>query len=154
MRIHNTTAALLLTFLVAGCAGENSGNTKQPMTSGTQQAPWNVTYHDGSNNGFRFWQEAENEATRFEYSPITPETSSSGIYSGGEPRQGPMNNEHVDELWRWIEQLESDTSLHTASRMMRTGAFTVTTASGTRRFIIKHSPPLSEFNAFLAQLRD
>lgn len=154
MPIRNTTVALLLSLLVAGCAGENSENTKQPMTSGAQQAPWSVTYHDGSNNGFRFWQESEDEATRFEYAPMTPEASSSGIYSGGEPKQGPLNNEHVDELWRWVERLESDTSLHAASRMMRTGAFTVTTASGTRRFIVKHSPLLDAFNAFLAQLRD
>lgn len=154
MLIRRTTVVLLLILLVAGCSNKNHGNAQQMMTTETPEAPWHVTYRDGSNNGFQCRQDSEDEDARFEYSPITPETSSSGIYSGGEAKKGPLNDNHVAALWRWVVRLESDTSLHADSRMMGTGAFTVTTASGTRRFIVKNGPFLREFDAFLAQLRD
>jgi hypothetical protein len=41
-------------------------------------APWSVTYHDGSGNQFRFRQESETQAARFAYDPVRPEHSSSG----------------------------------------------------------------------------
>ena len=124
------------------------------MTTDTLATPWSVTYHDGSGNGFHFRQASEAEGVHFEYAPVTPETSSSGLYSGGQAKQGAVNAEHVEELWQWVFKLESETSLHTPARMMGTGAFNVTTASGARRFMVKNGPLLRAFNTFLLQLRD
>ena len=112
MLIRRTMVVLLLTTLVAGCSSNDHENAQQVMTTDAPEAPWNVTYHDGSNNSFRCGQESEGEHARFEYAPITPETSSSGIYSGGQAKKGPMNAKRVEEFWRWVVKLESDTSLH------------------------------------------
>ncbi|MFQ5568026.1 MAG: hypothetical protein ACE5G0_00040 [Rhodothermales bacterium] len=117
------------------------------------ETPWSVTYHDGSGNGFRFWQETEGGAARFDYLPITPEISSSGSYSGGEPKKGILNAEHVEELWRWVRRLEAETSLHINARVKGSGAFYLTTSTGEKDFIITNSSLLRQFNAFLLPLR-
>ncbi len=116
--------------------------------------PWSVIYHDGSANGFRFWKDSSAESARFEYSPVKPEESSTGRYSGGEERKGKMKDGSALQLWRWIRRLESDTSLHTKARNKGTGAFVVKESSGDQRdFIIEDGPLLREFNQFLARFR-
>ena len=135
--------------LAASCRSTDHATTQQSMFTETPEAPWSVTYHDGSGNRFYYSQLSKGEEAHFAYTPVTPETSSSGTYSGGEAREGPVDEGHVEELWQWLVKLASDTALHTASRMMGTGSFSVTTPSGTHRFIVKNSPPLREFNAFL-----
>src|SRR5262245_39969007 len=62
-----------------------SDPSQQPMAAEAMKAPWKVTYHDGAGNGFQFWQDAEGGEVRFDYSPVRPEQSSTGFYSGGEP---------------------------------------------------------------------
>jgi hypothetical protein len=132
----------------AGAARTNVGG-KAP-----KGAPWSVIYHDGSGNGFRFWKDAGGEGARFEYTPIRPDNSSTGIYSGGEPKSGRLDDRRARELWWWVRRLEADASLYTDSRMKGTGAFRLMeSAGGTREFIIKGSALLIKFNKFLAPFR-
>ena len=119
------------------------------MGTDSRDLPWSVTYHDGSGNGYRFWQEAASEAAGFEFSPVTPETSSSGIYNGGEPKTGQVSAERVDELWRWLDDLEFEDSIRAATRVKGSGAFRAKTPRGTRDFLIENGPRLHEFEAFL-----
>ena len=146
--------ALLILILAAGCRSTDPANTQPIMFTETPDAPWSATYHDGSGNRFYYRQLSKGEEAHFAYTPVTPETSSSGTYSGGEAREGPVDEEHVAELWQWLVKLAADTALHAGSRMMGTGSFTVTTPSGTHRFIVKNSLPLREFNAFLSRSLD
>jgi hypothetical protein len=118
------------------------------------EAPWNVVFHDGSGNGYRFWKASRKEGTRFEYSPVQPENSSTGMYTGGEPKKGRVDGKRVRELWRWVRRLEGDASLRTDSRDKGTGAFRVQDpAGGDRQFIIENSPLLQDFDTFLARYR-
>lgn len=64
------------------------------------KAPWLATYHDGSGNGYRFWKDSENQGARFEYSPVQPKESSTGMYGGGEPANGVLNSKQAEELWQ------------------------------------------------------
>ena len=128
----------------------NPKKMQDPMTT---TAPWRLVYHDGSGNGYRFEQEANGDA-RFAYTPVRPQTSSSGVYSGGEPKEGRLGDGEVEALWTWVLKLEEDTSVHAESRMMGSGTFSLTTPDGNRTFIIKNGSQLRAFNTFLAPFRD
>ncbi len=159
MWIKSILALILLVAFQAGSTAEpsrQSAGAARTKTEGKapKRAPWSVAYHDGSGNGFRFWKDTEDERPRFEYTPVRPENSSTGIYSGGEPKSGRLDDRHARELWRWVRRFESDASLQTDSRMKGTGAFKLTESAGaTREFIIKSSALLSKFDKFLEPFR-
>ncbi len=109
-----------------------------PKAKDAPAAPWELDYGDGSGNGLRFWQE-EGKAARFSYSPMTPELSSSGTYSGGSPNRGELTAGQAQALWTEARRLESNTALHAASRMKGTGSFTITSPTGKGAFIVSRS---------------
>ncbi len=159
MWIQCVTALILLAALQAGPPAEpgrrHGGAARvRAEAAAPGRPPWGVTYHDGSGNGFRFWEEAGGEGARFEYAPVRPEDSSAGTYSGGEPKSGRLTGRHARALWRWVRRLEADASVRAETRMKGTGAFSLTEpGGGTRDFIVKNSAPLSRFEEFLAQFR-
>jgi len=65
----------------------------------------------------------------------------------------PAGHPRVDELWRRIEALEADPTLHTDARAKGTGAFRMTTPTGDRQLIIKAGTALAGFDAFVATFR-
>ena len=87
--------------------------------------PWTLSYADGSANVYRFV--ATDDGVRFTYDPVTPATSSTGTYSGGDPidRTLDLDDPRVDELWAHIRTLEADTAHHVADRCKGDGALTV-----------------------------
>ncbi len=123
-----------------------------PMGNGARQPPWSVVYHDGNGNGFRIWQETSPDGVQFEYSPVKPETSSSGLYDGGEPRAGELDAARAEELWRHVAKLESDPSLREERRVKGSGALRVTTPDGENEFLVRSGPELDAFEAFLTSL--
>ena len=94
-----------------------------------------------------------NDEAKFVYNPVTPKESSSGTYSGGSPRKGAMTPAQVSELKRWVQQLKDDSANHAEQRGMGTGAIHRTTSDGEDDFIVKRSPALKDFEAFLAVFR-
>lgn len=107
-------------------------------------APWSIGYWDGSANAYHVT--ADGTAVTFEYRPVTPERSSTGMYSGGPPRAARLDAAQAAELWRRVCELESTTELHSVDRMKGTGAFQLTDAAGTRDFIILRGPALLAFD--------
>lgn len=89
------------------------------------------------------------------YAPMTPERSSTGLYSGGEPIQArPLTSEQVAKIWKLVNQLEVDSSVHGERREKGSGKFRIVSGAGERGFIIKRSAPaLAEWDQFLAGLR-
>jgi hypothetical protein len=147
-------AVITITVLVALVVCESRG-TAAVEEKPAPEAPWSVRYHDGNGNGYRFWKSAKKERARYEYAPIQPENSSSGIYSGGKPQKGTLAAKRVRELWRRVRKLEADASLHADSRMMGTGSFVLKeTGSAERKFLIKGGSVLKEFDTFLEPLRN
>ncbi|MBW2700835.1 MAG: hypothetical protein JRF33_08445 [Deltaproteobacteria bacterium] len=122
----------------------------QSMPSHIPSTPWKINYHDGSNNGFSAWQESPGADLLFTYSPTQAEHSSSGHYSGGEPKQGKLSLKQCETLWRQVIDLESDKSLHAASRMMGTGAFKLAEPTGERGFVIKRGAGLETFEDLIS----
>ena len=115
-------------------------------------APWSIVYADGAANVSRLSRASDTAPVEFEYDPVTPERSSTGTYSGGPPRQERVapDDPRIDALWREVERLEADTAVHTATRNKGTGAFTVTTPTQTREFIVEHGPAQHEVERILA----
>ncbi len=61
-----------------------------------------AAYIDGSNNVYEIGE-------RLEYIPMTPERSSTGMYSGGEPRSIALDAEQRNELLAVLDQIAADT---------------------------------------------
>lgn len=114
----------------------------------TPAGPWAIAYADGSANAYHL--ASDGAGATFEYRPVTAAQSSTGQYSGGEPRRGKLDAAQVAELWRQLAALEANPKLHTTDRMKGTGAFQVTDAAGTRAFIIRRGPALLAFDELLA----
>lgn len=112
--------------------------------------PWRVDYHDGSGNHVVFRQDGPDEAV-FEYIPIQPKHSSSGIYSGGQPQHGVVTAAKVQQLWQHLSALRKNTSLHVSNRMMGTGAFRLQEGPHVTQFLLGEGPALREFQAMVIQ---
>jgi hypothetical protein len=98
--------------------------------------PWSLVYADGSANLFRF--EATADGVRFVYEPMTPERSSSGMYSGGDPRDERIDttDRRLVDLLRIVTDLERDRAHHADARCKGDGAVTITIAGETRDFLV------------------
>lgn len=116
------------------------------------QAYWTLDYSDGSANQYHFEQRSKDAAVSFRYVPVRPEESSTGMYSGGEPRQGRLTAGQAHELKRRLTDLESDAALRVEERGKGTGDFRVQTPEGTRGFLIRMGPEIRRFDDFLKKL--
>ena len=123
------------------------------MSRDIPDAPWSVSYHDGSNNGFACQQRTASGAVTAEYRPMTPERSSSGTYSGGAPWHGTVSTDHVKALWRMLRGLQAAKDQHVINRVMGSGSFKLETPGGETLFTIRHGGELARLDNFLEQLR-
>lgn len=112
--------------------------------------PWTIVYADGSANVYRF--QADGVIVRFTYEPVTPERSSTGFYSGGNPIDQPLTNDdpRLDELWQHVHALDADTASHAEERNKGDGAFTITVGEKRRRFLVLRSAT-RKLEAFLVR---
>ena len=134
------------TYLLAATAAEE----EKPAP----QAPWSVSYRDGSGNGYRFWKVSKKESARFAYSPVQPKNSSTGLYSGGKPKKGTLDVKRAGQLWQRVRRLEKDASLRIENREKGTGAFILREpATRERTFIIKRGSSVADFDLFLKPFR-
>jgi hypothetical protein len=150
-------ALALLVGSAAACPPTPPPGEQAPAAEPTEEAtvpatPWNVRYADGSGNTIRLWQDAGDGTAHFETTPVTPENSSSGTYSGGAPRSGDVDSARTDELWRHIREMQSETSIHAETRTMGSGSFSLTTPAGQTDFLVRRCPRLLTFDTWLAQL--
>ena len=102
----------------------------------TPNPPWTLVYADGSANVYRFV--ADVGGVRFAYEPVTPEQSSTGTYSGGNPIDVLLaaDDPRLATLWKHAAALEDDVGRHAEERNKGDGAFTVTTEGKRRRFLV------------------
>lgn len=119
-------------------------------TTAVPSAPWSITYADGSGNVYTVHDDGGGAA--YTYEPVTPERSSSGTYSGGAPRSGPLAAATTETLWSKVQAFAIATAEHVTERAMMTGSFSIKDASGERSFIVRPSPALTDFDQFLAAL--
>lgn len=117
----------------------------------TPTPPWKLVYADGSANVYRF--DAQDDGVDFAYDPVTPERSSTGFYSGGDPRAArfALDDPRIAELWRSVRALEADTSSHADARCKGDGAVTLVTPEGSHDFLVVRAAT-RELEALLERL--
>ncbi len=112
--------------------------------------PWSIDYRDGSANAFR--ARDDGRSATFEFVPVTPEQSSTGRYSGGAPKSGPLAAADVEALWALVHALDDDGAVHTTERGKGTGAFSLRDATGTRDYIVQRCPALAALDELITRL--
>ena len=80
-------------LLLTVCLGEGVA-----VPSAAPEAPWSVSFYDGSGNRLQVWKASKRERVRFEFSPVQPDHSSTGLYSGGRAKKGRVDSRHTQEL--------------------------------------------------------
>jgi hypothetical protein len=116
----------------------------------TPTPPWSIRYADGSANHYSI--DSDGDGATFDYDPVRPEQSSTGTYSGGDPRSGRLDAAQVTSLWQRIAALEGNRAVHQEDRNKGTGAFHLTDASGSRSFIIQMGDDIRGFDDYLRTL--
>ena len=97
-------------------------------------SPWTVVLADGSNNVTRVVQ-TESGAT-WSYEPMTPERSSSGTYSGGDPANGVLDTDAAAGFWEAVTTAMKDDAGHANTRAMGTFSLSVTTNGATDAVVL------------------
>lgn len=149
--------------VLAGCASQDASRNKSdpavradaaetPIASAVPGIPWKLDYMDGSANTYRFRQDAIDQPASFAYVPVTPEGSSSGTYSGGEPISGNLTGPEASQLWGLVRQLEAATADHVTDRAMGTGSFSYKAPAGNGAFLVKQEA-LGPWNVFTRSLK-
>lgn len=110
--------------------------------------PWALTWADGSGNISRIWQDQEGGEARLAYEPVRPETSSSGVYSGGEARRETLPPERVAELWTLARAVARDAP-RAETRAKGTGVLTLSEPTGTTEALVVASPATAALDAAL-----
>ncbi|MEM7581969.1 MAG: hypothetical protein AAF560_01195 [Acidobacteriota bacterium] len=123
----------------------------EPYATSTEN--WTVSYWDSSGNGYRFTANPDGTA-RFVYRPVTPEQSSSGTYSGGDPCEATLEPRDVAALFERVNELAASSALHIEKRQMGTGQFRIHEGDMVRRFILRNGSALRAFNAFVVGFRE
>lgn len=72
-------------------------------------------FFDGSGNGYSFSKDS------IFYDPVTPEHSSSGIYSGGEKASTSITVKEFKQLKKNFNSLVKNSSIHLDNRIMTSG---------------------------------
>jgi hypothetical protein len=139
------TGTPVLAHVAPEAAVDESGAVSQGVAPGTPPAPtlaratwralnpvpagrWHVVFYDGSGNLTEI--DGNGSEAWYRYAPVTPETSSSGTYSGGAPAAGDVSPERVLTLWVWIESVRHDPAVAAPRREKGTGALQITTSFG------------------------
>lgn len=92
--------------MVTFCGIASAGNTS-------------YTYIDGNNNEYTITSDS------LIYSPITPAESSSGEYSGGEPKRVKISSEQFLKIESIIKSIQKDKSAQIDNRLMGCGTLLV-----------------------------
>ncbi len=87
---------------------------------GPQTLPWTLSVADGSGNRNVITRTAQSKIATWTYTPMTPENSSSGTYSGGTAARGALSAPDAAILWATVRALQADTDQHSARREMGT----------------------------------
>jgi len=93
--------------------------------------PTDYSYADGSANVY------ELRGHVLEYIPVKPEESSTGTYSGGEPKTVTISTQQRDTLQSLFEKAILNTAVHQKDRAKGTGAITMIKSKEEQRYILR-----------------
>ena len=131
-----------------------SGHNDESIHGSDLPTVWRIRYDDHSGNRYRFGSGDDGAAAYVSYQPMTPERSSSGIFTGGEPHDGALSAAQASELLTAVLALESASDCHAETRMKGTGSFAISEGAGKeRRFLVRRGARLRAFDERAASLR-
>lgn len=114
------TISILFFTLVANAQNDSMEKIKYTM----------LEFYDGSNNYYKITQDS------IYYQPVTPELSSSGIYSGGEPLQKAISIINFLELYLEFERIFKNKEIHGSKRIKTSGKLRMTASEAECKEII------------------
>jgi len=100
---------------------------------------------DGSGNHYTFsavLKAGAYEQGRVVYSPVQPDESSSGTYSGGKPFDRPLPPARSSDIWNTLLALQGKSDIHVQARRMGTGSINISSDAGSESFLIQGGPDL------------
>ena len=124
--------------------------TKKPAAIQPSEK-WEIAYVDGVGNQYEFTR-AEG-LVHFRYTPVRPEMSSSGTYSGGSPKSGVLSPEQVKVLMAQTTKWSAATGEHVKRRSKGVSSFRVSTGQVRSRFLIPQHR-LVELTQILTAIRN
>jgi hypothetical protein len=116
------------------------------LTGSCMKSPTHYEYSDGSANQYVITE------TTVEYVPVKPEESSTGMYSGGEPKLVSITKEQFESMTKLFETAFENTSAHMTERPKMSGLITSMTGKELRQAILK--PNSEEKKVIEETLRD
>jgi hypothetical protein len=87
-----------------------------------------------------------------EYDPVTPEESSTGTYSGGDPKTVSISAEQFDSINRLLDQAIANKAVHIEGRIKTSGAISIV-KGGTHTQVIL-APGCAEKEAIESLLKE
>lgn len=154
---HNASGIVLFMGRLSRPARSKDAAKLAATTQGLSSLPethlWVLRYRDGSGNEYHFWRLKKETTARYRYTPIQPRQSSSGIYSGGAPKQGTLSKAASEEILRRVRQIEAHLEAGKVLWSKGTGVFRVSTRAETRAFSLKRGVALIGWDAFLKRYR-
>jgi len=119
------------------------------MTSCKTQDSVKYVYADGNNNTYIIKNNV------LEYKPLTPLESSSGIYSGGQPKTINLSQADYNKIVAVINKAIDDKSMHIDQRIMMSGLINVENKNGKQSYILgARSASKADIEALLNELLD
>lgn len=92
-----------------------AARVESPAVMSTIAPPWSLDVADGNGNVY-LCAHAVGGAPTFEYRPVRPEDSSSGVYSGGAPRKGTLGASEIEALWDQVAAAATNSAGHAERR--------------------------------------
>lgn len=88
-------------------------------------------YADGNGNLYTI------SSTTITYAPVKPEESSSGVYSGGEPKTRNITSEQFEAFHILMNNAISNTSTHINERVKMSGVISVVVGKERKQYILQ-----------------
>ncbi len=152
----HTTKLICIALLAASCAGPQQASTangespQAAVTDKTSADPFKVHYRDLPGNVYKFWK--VEGVVRYEYRPMSPEMSSSGLYSGGSPSKGALNADQVKTLRAHLEALVENKAARGAFGRKGNATLSIAIGSAKESFAVV-GEAVAELNKFLFTIR-
>ncbi len=105
--------------------------------------PIKIVYNDGNANTYVI------TSKNFTYKPVKPMKSSSGTYSGGEPKYFEIDNSKFNNIFIRAEQIVTNDKIKINTRQMGTGFIKITFKNSEIKSYISRCDELKEFQNYL-----
>ncbi|KAA3616752.1 MAG: hypothetical protein DWP94_14715 [Flavobacterium sp.] len=106
-----------------------------------------IQYSDQSNNHYTITR------TSLVYSPVTPEESSSGIYSGGDPVEVQLTRDEFEKVLSLADKIMKASEGKEMKREMLTSVLVISEENETQKAILKRSDARSTLEELLQKLK-